>query len=148
MRLLKRSVSVLHCLHCIHLEADQSAIIDTAESILQIVNVIIPAMLFTSVTGWPLHVSGRDGLWWRMLACRVWTCLCSKKPMHWTLKGGKESNQKQRQKHGQDKTQTWLNFFLMHFPSTCEVFQSSLFYILTYLLQLPLSSHYELHLFL
>ena len=32
---------------------------------------------------------------------------------------------KERQKHESDKT---LNFFLMHFSSTCEVFQSSLFY--------------------
>ena len=32
----------------------------------------------------------------------------------------KESNQKQTQKHESDKT---LNFFLMYFSSTCEVFQ-------------------------
>ena len=144
MRLSQRGVSVLHWCYnwyCMHHQR--------WKSILQIVNVIsYSTMLFTSlgwVTGWLLHVSGREGLWWRMPVCRVWTCLTSMIQETHALNTERrnESNQKQRQKHGQDKTQTWLNFFLMcmHFSSTCEVFQSSLFH----LLQLPLSSHYELH---
>ena len=74
MRLSQRSVSVLHWCH------NWCCMTNGENQYMQIVNVIIPAMLFTSlgwVSGWPLHVSGREGLWWRMPVCRVWTCLTS-----------------------------------------------------------------------